>query len=320
MLGCATKGCLAFALACNAQSPKGGRNFDLEASDRSQSTQGGALSSSRDEAQKKPKLDDAAWSKQYEGAKAQIDTVIDSPADSPARAAVVSQLAEVAKEAKDAHLRANASLALGLLYERVSDLRTAISYYRQARAWVPQEPEVYAVLALALAQDGELVEAIAMQEELCRLVPDDLQAWLFLGELNIKAKREEDAKLAYAAYEARRKGLLDGLTKKSQGQYEKPEADRIACAHALAPSRDSGTALGLLYALSSEPSSRVREAIAATIAEHRLRGYVDGLNAALAKESDPDTREALKFALAEIARAPLDAAAIEVPAPADSTQ
>ena len=60
-------------------------------------------------------------------------------------------LREIADNAAEAPLRANASLLLGTLHERAGDRRTAISFYRQTLALLPNEIEPRRVLALALA-------------------------------------------------------------------------------------------------------------------------------------------------------------------------
>ncbi len=217
-------------------------------------------------------------------------------------------LRKVAEKAEDKHLRANASMLLGSLFEERGDRRTAISFYRQAMAAVPEEPSPRAVLAMSLAADQQWKEAIEIQGEVVRMVPDDLQAWLLLGEMNVKAGDQDEALLAYTAYELRRKGLLDGLTLKKDGQYVLDEDQRAACADALAPAADNGTALALMYALDSDPSAKVRASVASVMGEQRLVGYKAFLEGKLASEADADAKAAIEWAIGEIQREPVETA------------
>lgn len=229
---------------------------------------------------------------------------------------VEAELRAVANEAKDAHLRANASLLLGSILEAKGDRKSAIAFYRQARVLVPEEAEVHAVLALALAAEKDFDEAIEVQNQVVNLVPDDLQAWLILGELNVKGGKEDGAKAAYAGYELRRKGLLDGLTLTKGESYVLSPTDRAECAFALGPALDNGTALALLYALDSDPDAGVRATVASVMGEQRLTGYKPGLEAAIEKEKDADAKAAMVWALAEIERDPVETAPGAAPADA----
>ncbi|MCA9663542.1 MAG: tetratricopeptide repeat protein, partial [Myxococcales bacterium] len=160
------------------------------------------------------KAKDDAYVDRYQQAKQRIaDLDVGNPM---AVKGAVNQLApdlrEIADKAKDSHLRANASLLLGSLYQTAGDNRSAIAFYRQARGLLPDEIEPARVLALALGADGQYKEAAALQVKVVEDDMDDLEAWLLLGELHLKAGDEEEAKKAYIRYEIRRKGLLDGLT------------------------------------------------------------------------------------------------------------
>ncbi len=219
---------------------------------------------------------------------------------------VSADLRRVAEEANDPHLRANASLLLGALLEERGDRKAAISYYRQARAQVPEEASTHAMLALALAAEQQFDEAAQIQSEVVKLLPDDLEAWLLLGEMNLKAGNEKAGKDAYARYEIRRKGLLDGLTLEKDGEYLVSAEDRAGCAAALEPAADTGTALALLYALQSDPDGIVRAEIARVMGAQRLEGYKKGLEEQLEKETEPDVREAIMWAVKEISRDPVE--------------
>lgn len=229
-------------------------------------------------------------------------------------------LRTVAEHAEDAHLRANASLLLGSLLEERGDRRAAISYYRQARALVPEEASTHAMLALALAAEGELEEASQIQKRVVELLPDDLEAWLLWGEMLLKAGEEEKAREAYAGYELRRKGLIDGLTLRTKTEDGKPgpymvgPEDRAACAAALEVAADNGTALALAYALSTEPEPGVRAEIARVMGTQRLTAYTKELQLALEKETDGDAREVMQWAIGEISRDGVDTAAGPAPA------
>jgi tetratricopeptide (TPR) repeat protein len=236
----------------------------------------------------------------YRSSKDRYQATAQLPEQSAAE--IEANLRRVANEAEDVHLRVNASLMLGHMFEDRGDSRAAISFYRQAAALLPDSVDPHIVLALGLAQAERWDEAIAEQWLVVEQIPDDLVGWLLLGELHVKAGKLEEATQVYGAYELRRKGLLDGLTLKHDGEYLKAEAERVACAEALAPAVDNGTALALLYAFDSDPSPRVRAAIASVMGEQRLLGYSKLLTSKLTTESDAEVKEAITWALAEIER------------------
>jgi hypothetical protein len=169
------------------------------------------------------------------------------------------------------------------------------------------------VLALALSKDSRWEEAIEAQWIVVEMIPDDLVGWLLLGELHVKAGKLEDAAQVYTAYELRRKGLLEGLTRKQGGEYVEDEAERAACVEALAPAIDNGTALALMYALDSDPSPVVRERVASIMGEQRLVGYAKLLATKQLSETDETVKKAIEWAIAEIGREPVETAPGPVP-------
>ncbi len=247
-----------------------------------------------------PPLTQAQLEELYLSSKARFEATATLPEQSVAE--LEADLRRVANESEDVHLRANASLLLGHIFEDRKDQRTAISFYRQAAELLPDNVDTHIVLALALAKGERWDEAIAEQWKVVEAIPDDLVGWLLLGELHVKAGKLDEAPKVYGAYELRRKGLLDGLTLKQGGEYLKAEDERAACAEALAPAVDNGTALALMYALDSDPSPKVRATIAGVMGEQRLIGYKKLLEDKLAREPDAEVKEAMKWALAEIER------------------
>jgi len=218
-----------------------------------------------------------------------------------------AELRQIAEGARDLHLRANANLLLGTLHEASGDPRSAISFYRQTIGLLPEDASLRRVLAMALASDKQFGAAVAEQRRVVADDPDDLEAWLVLGEVALKAGQKDVATEAYAAYEMRRKGLLDGITLKSaDGTFPLPPDQRAGCARALIPARDNGTALALLYALEIETDPVVRQAIVEAMGTQRLAGYQQALEAKLRTETAQEVKEALAWALAEIQRDPLD--------------
>ena len=217
------------------------------------------------------------------------------------------ELRQIAETARDPHLRANASLLLGTLHEDDGDLRSAVSFYRQAVSLLPEEAGLRRVLAMALARDKQFAAALPEQKRVVADDPDDLAAWLLLGEIAVKAGQQSAATEAYAAYEMRRKGLIDGITLKSpDGTFPLPAGQRADCARALIPARDNGTALALLYALDIETEPAVRQAIVEAMGTQRLTGYKLALETKLKTETAQEVKEVLVWALAEIQRDPLD--------------
>jgi tetratricopeptide (TPR) repeat protein len=217
------------------------------------------------------------------------------------------ELRQIAETARDPHLRANASLLLGTLHEANNDPRSAISFYRQAVSLLPEDAAVRRVLAMALASDKQFAAALPEQKLVVADDPDDLEAWLLLGEVALKAGQKDTATEAYAAYEMRRKGLLDAITLKSaDGTFPIPPDQRAGCARALIPARDNGTAIALLYALDIETDPPVRQALVEAMGTQRLAGYKLALETKLKTETAQEVKEAIVWALAEIQRDPLD--------------
>lgn len=251
-----------------------------------------------------------SMAERYLAAKERMAALLPEDKDGPTRlvAELAPELREIAEKATDVPLRANASLLLGTLYERAGDRRSAVSFYRQAQKLLPAEIEARRVLALALAADGQYAEAIPEQEAVVKDDPDDLEAWLLLGEINIKAGRADEGAKAYAAYETRRRGLIDGLTLQNKdGTYLMPVDQRAGCARALIPARDEGTALALLYALERDPDPVVRQAIAEAMGTQRLANYKQALTAKSGVETHPEAKAAMLWALQEIDREPVAA-------------
>jgi Flp pilus assembly protein TadD len=256
-----------------------------------------------------PALTDDAMASRYLEIKERFAALQPEDSAGPGRilGEVGGELRQIAESAKDVHLRANASLLLGTLYEASGDRRSAVSFYRQVTALLPGDAEPHRVLAMALAMDKQYAAALPEQEHVVKDDPDDLEAWLLLGEIAVKADQKERATEAYAAYEMRRKGLIDGISlKKVDGTFTLPAEQRAACARALIPARDNGTAIALLYALEIETEPAVRAAIVEAMGAQRLAGYKPALTAKLPKETAQEVKEAMIWALAEIERDPLD--------------
>lgn len=251
-----------------------------------------------------PELPTKDWAQEYREVKAAAQDP--SKIQDEARRALTGRLRAVIERAKDPHLRANACILAASLYDAQKAYPTALSYYRQAIALVPQEPSGYALSALTLAKLKRFDEAIKMQRELVRRDPDDLQGWLLLGELNTRAKHPERAAKAYAAYETRRSGLLEGLTRKNaDGAYALDESHRRDCVHALAAAPDAGTSLALVYALQSEPGASVRAAIIEVMHEQRFAGYLQPLREWKRKEAQPELVKQIDAAIQAISADPV---------------
>ncbi|HET6583752.1 MAG TPA: HEAT repeat domain-containing protein [Nannocystaceae bacterium] len=233
-------------------------------------------------------------------------------------ATVLADLRAITNEADDVHLRANAALLLGAVLQERDRWSEAAGAYRRATELVPDDAGPWMALARAEAKQPERTsEAIAAQRRALELDPDNLENFLALGELFVRAGDEQEATTVYAAYEVRRKGLIDGLTLTKDGAYIVSIDERIACAEALAAATDIGTAYALMYALEKDPEPRVRAAVVQTMGIQRLAGYAPFLAKTLARETDETVRTAIAAAVAEIERDPVEAAQLPV-APAVS--
>ncbi|MEM9462632.1 MAG: hypothetical protein AAGF11_51265 [Myxococcota bacterium] len=203
-------------------------------------------------------------------------------------------------------MRANAALLLGAMVDARGEPTQAAGYYEHAATLIPDDAGPYMALAVSYAASKNFVEAVKAQEDAARLDPDNLENWLALGELRMRAGDEDGSVQAYLAYEKRRKGLIDGLTlHDEEGTYVVPPADRVGCAEALAAAPDQGTAVALVYALRREPEPTVRAAVARVMGIHRLETYLPVLQTQSKEEADPAAKEAVDWALAEIARDPV---------------
>ncbi len=210
-------------------------------------------------------------------------------------------------------LRANAAVLLGTMFEERGDPRKASGYYQHAATLVPDDAGPHMVSALALARAKDFVGAVASQQKAATLDPDNLENWLALGELKMRAGDEPGSAAAYVAYEVRRKGLIDGLTLHRDGEYLVGVDERVGCAEALAAAADQGTAVALIYALRTDPDATVRATVAGVMGLHRLTSYLPVLQTQVAEEADAAAKESVQWALAEIARAPVTLEATERP-------
>ncbi len=256
-----------------------------------------------------PATDDDTLSQRYDVLRAGFDAgpaTFGGVAGTPEFTAMSSELRGIGNKARNVHLRANAALLLGAMHQERGQWAEAAGAYRRAASLVPDDAGPYMALARALAATDEYEAAAAAQTKAVALDLDNLEQYLALGELYLRAGNAKASASAYADYEVRRRGLIDGLTLRHQGEYQVGPEDRIACAESLASASDVGTAFALLYALQEEPEARVRAAIVRAMGVQRLLGYQPRLSARLIQETDPETREAITWALAEIARAPVD--------------
>jgi tetratricopeptide (TPR) repeat protein len=221
-------------------------------------------------------------------------------------AEITRELRAMSNAAKAVPLQANAAALLAAIHYEHGGWAEAVGAYRRATQLVPDDPDLRMALVRALAKNGELSAAAEAQLRAIELAPDDLEQYLVLGELRIRAGDKDGGAKAYADYEVRRLGLIDGLTLKRGDAYRVTIDERIACAEHLAVAADVGTAFALLYALENEPEPRVRTAIVEAMGAHRFVGYEPRLTSRLGKETDPDVRAAIAWALAEIKRDPID--------------
>lgn len=256
--------------------------------------------------------DDAAAGRYLEiKAKVDADPQVVSGAQFPQ---LRKDLEAIANGAAAPTLRANAALLLGSMFEARGESLRASGYYQHAATLVPDDAGPHMALAVALASTSDFEGAVKAQMRAATLDPDNLDNWLGLGELHVRAGDREAAVQAYVSYEMRRKGLIDGLTLHDEaGTYVVGVDERIGCANALAAAADQGTGVALVYALRTDPQARVRAAVARVMGTHRLDLYLPVLTTQLEQERDPEAKEAIGWALAEIARDPVKIDATERP-------
>ncbi|MBL4686003.1 MAG: hypothetical protein JKY37_15520 [Nannocystaceae bacterium] len=261
--------------------------------------------------------DDEARAKRY----AQIADGLEADAAAATAGKVFASsqadLQSILDRADDRFLRINAAILLGHMLELRGDRKGAIAYWRHATKLVPSavgpdgagpdDAGPFMALALGLAGDKQFKAAAVAQATASALDPNNLENWLALGELRIRAGDPEAAATAYVDYERVRASLVNGLTgrKKADGAFFVSPDERIACARNLAAAIDAGTAMALLYSLQTEPEHIVRMAVAQVMGEQRLQAYAPRLKAQIKTESDGDTKTVMQWALAEIGRDPV---------------
>ncbi len=262
-------------------------------------------------------LDDDAAAELYLSVKEQFEAdpgVVEGPKFPKLKA----DLEQIANGAVAKPMRANAALLLGAMMTERGGVAQAAGYYEHAATLIPDDAGPFMALAVAHASAKNFSEAVKAQEDAARLDPDNLENWLALGELRMRAGDQDGSVQAYLAYEKRRKGLIDGLTlHDDQGNYVVSVDDRVGCAEALAAAADQGTAVALIYSLRSDPEAAVRAAVAGVMGLHRLESYRPALETQKAEENDPQVKEAVEWALAEIAKAPVTMDPTERPRLAD---
>jgi tetratricopeptide (TPR) repeat protein len=267
--------------------------------------QAGAEGGAGAEAKAKPPLDDDAAAERYLAIKAELEADPNLP-KGPQFPALRAELEGIANGAGAKPLRANAALLLGSMLEDRGDPRKAAGFYQHAASLIPDDAGPHMALAVANAAAQDFAAAAKAQEQAATLDPDNLENWLALGELRMRAGDQAGGAQAYVAYELRRKGLIDGLTlHDAAGTPVVAAEDRIACAEALAAAADQGTGFALIYALRRDADAGVRATVARVMGLQRLDMYLSALQAQEAQERDADAKEAVAWALAEIARDPV---------------
>lgn len=88
-------------------------------------------------------------------------------------------------------------LSLGLIYERVGRIDTAIKTYRQAVSYAPDNASARNRLAIALAEAGRAEEAVVEASEAVRLAPADAYARTNLADLLSDRGRLKEAIVEY---------------------------------------------------------------------------------------------------------------------------
>lgn len=254
-----------------------------------------------------PLADDEARSRRYEAIAGALEADPKAAVAGQRFERARSDLQAIVDRGQDRHLKINAAVLLGHILELRGDLPGAIAYWRHATKLVPADagPDdagPFMALAVGLAADRKFEEAAKIQTQAAALDPNNLENWLALGELRLKAGDREGAATAYVDYERVRKSLIDGLTARNKdgGAYFVGPPERIACARSLSAAVDSGTALALLYALQTEDDPTVRQAIVAVMGAQRLEAYKPRLTALLRTENDADTKTTIGWALAQI--------------------
>jgi tetratricopeptide (TPR) repeat protein len=265
----------------------------------------------------KAPLDDDAAAERYLAIKAELeaDPNVAKGSQFPGLRA---ELEGIANGAQAKPMRANAALLLGAMLETRGEHRKAAGYYQHAATLIPDDAGPHMALAVANAAAQDFAAAAAAQEQAATLDPDNLENWLALGELRMRAGDQDGAAKAYVAYELRRKGLIDGLTlHDAAGTPVVSSEERIACAEALAAAADQGTGYALIYALRRDPDPKVRATVAQVMGLQRLDMYLPALQTQAAEDADLEVKQAVTAALAEIAADPVRIEPTERPRLAD---
>jgi len=251
--------------------------------------------------------DDAARAKRYEAIKKAFELDPKAAVAGKTFAAHRADLQAIADRADDRFLRANASVMLGHMVELRGDAKGAIAYWRHASKVVDDDAGPFMTLALGLAADKQYAEAATAQAKAAELDPNNLENWLALGELRIRAGDKEGATSAYVDYERVRTSLVNGLTGRTKegGEFFVGPTERVDCVYNLSSAVDGGTALVLLYALETEPEASVRQAIAEVMGMQRLESYVPRLTERVKTEPNAETKETMAWALEAIKKDPI---------------
>jgi hypothetical protein len=125
------------------------------------------------------------------------------------------ELREIAESARDPHLRANASLLLGTLHEDERRPPLGDLLLSSGRRLLPEEAGPHRVLAMALAPTSSTPRRCPSRSGGRRRPRRPRGLAAARRARRSRPGRRSAATEAYAAYEMRRKGLIDGITLKS---------------------------------------------------------------------------------------------------------
>lgn len=205
-----------------------------------------------------------------------------------------------------------AALALGQIYIDTDRKDEALTLYKSLAERVPDIAEVQLVVARAYAGTGETTAAIRAFQKTLELQPNFVFVHTELGNLYVKAGRNDDAGAAFLKYEQRIYAMAKALE-----NPETPDEQRLQIVENFGLITDDRATQAIVTAL-TDPHPQIRLSAAATLGELNVTAALERLEQMAIEDPDMQVRMTARASANALKNAPPDPEATLAPIRVDS--
>lgn len=205
-----------------------------------------------------------------------------------------------------------AALALGQIYIDTDRKDEALTLYKSLAERVPDIAEVQLVVARAYAGTGETTAAIRAFQKTLELQPNFVFVHTELGNLYVKAGRNDDAGAAFLKYEQRIYAMAKALE-----NPETPDEQRLQIVENFGLITDDRATQAIVTAL-TDAHPQIRLSAAATLGELNVTAALERLEQMAIEDPDMQVRMTARASANALKNAPPDPEATLAPIRVDS--